>query len=388
MAVHLRKFVERGNTSAPNSVSAFLAEIGRPYFSAPIDDSDDIPGYGNATSRCSRWGRPFPGGDAAYQDSLRKNVIAATAKAALWQHVISKKNKVRPPKLLEDSYKAIFRIRGGFNACRFSHFQLSKLLSTAVGLPVTGKLRQDIVTINPTTNTVTLSMESYVHLTKYLPIKSLMVNNQEHEVSSTAFQTLRRAKAISTSTVYALEKLSTEKIFYLCFCVLRYKPKTPLPKVDKTPLSPKPKPPPPTKKQGPPPKKQKNWPSLSAASSSNKSSPPQIQEENRALRKQIHDLKTASLSTNVPLCTTVPAPERVVDSPATPSHPANDDQTTTIDTTLPPTTGTSTKRESSDYARDAWEGYDKLSRKMAAYIRNSNNHFEYLEKRMNSVEAK
>ncbi|KAL3218997.1 hypothetical protein MRX96_031212 [Rhipicephalus microplus] len=67
-------------------------------------------------------------------------------------------------------------------------------------------------------------------------------------------------------------------------CVLRYKPKTPLPKVDKTPLSPKPKPPPPTKKQGPPPKKQKNWPSLSAASSSNKSSPPQDILENEEIK--------------------------------------------------------------------------------------------------------
>ncbi|KAL1474587.1 hypothetical protein MTO96_020574 [Rhipicephalus appendiculatus] len=36
-------------------------------------------------------------------------------------------------------------------------------------------------------------------------------------------------------------------------CALRYKPKTPLPKVDKT--SPKTKPPLPAKKQGPPPKK-------------------------------------------------------------------------------------------------------------------------------------
>ncbi|KAL1417700.1 hypothetical protein MTO96_026603 [Rhipicephalus appendiculatus] len=60
-------------------------------------------------------------------------------------------------------------------------------------------------------------------------------------------------------------------------CALRYKPKTPLPKVDKTPPSPKTKPPLPTKKQGPPPKKkQEDWPSLSAVSPSHKSSPPQV----------------------------------------------------------------------------------------------------------------
>ncbi|KAH8032469.1 hypothetical protein HPB51_025922 [Rhipicephalus microplus] len=199
-------------------------------------------------------------------------------------------------------------------------------------------------------------------------------------------------------------------------CALRYKPKTPLPEVyNKTPPSPKPKPHPPTKKQGPHPKKQEDWPSLSAASSSNKSSPPQvgwlsvashsslnakaadapiyallrqIQEENRALRKHIHDLKTSSLSTNISFCTTIPAPQCATDNPATPSHRANDDQTTTMDTTTPPTTGTSTKRKSSDDARNASEEHDKLSHKMAAHVRNSNNRFESLEKRMDPVEAK
>ncbi|KAL3197128.1 hypothetical protein MRX96_045014 [Rhipicephalus microplus] len=103
------------------------------------------------------------------------------------------------------------------------------------------ELHQDVITINSFTNTVTLNTESYDRLTKYL--MSLMVNGQEHEVTSYR-------------------------------CALRYKPKTPLPKVDNnTPPSPKPKPPLPTKKQGPPPKKQEDWPSLSAASSSNKSKP-------------------------------------------------------------------------------------------------------------------
>ncbi|KAL1477441.1 hypothetical protein MTO96_035738 [Rhipicephalus appendiculatus] len=122
--------------------------------------------------------------DAAYQDSLRKDAIAATAKAAVWQQMISKKNKVRPPKLPEGSYKAIFLIRGGFNALRFSHFHLSKLLCTTTGLPATMEPRQDVATINPTTNTVILSTESYDRLTKYIAIKSLMVNGHEHKVAS------------------------------------------------------------------------------------------------------------------------------------------------------------------------------------------------------------
>ncbi|KAL1417701.1 hypothetical protein MTO96_026604 [Rhipicephalus appendiculatus] len=134
--------------------------------------------------------------DAAYQDSLRKDAIAATAKAAVWQQMISKKNKVRPPKLPEGSYKAIFRIRGGSNASRFSHFQFSKLLCTTAGLPATMELRQDVVTINPTTNTVTLSTESYDRLTKYLAIKSLMVNGQEHEVTSYSVPNSETCKGI------------------------------------------------------------------------------------------------------------------------------------------------------------------------------------------------
>ncbi|KAH6923195.1 hypothetical protein HPB50_024664 [Hyalomma asiaticum] len=121
--------------------------------------------------------------DAACQDSPRKDAIAATAKSALWQQMLSRNKKVRPPKLREGSYKAIFRIRGAFNASRFSHFQLFKLLSEVAGFPATMELRQDIITVNPITNTVTLSMESYDRLTKYLAIKSLMVNGQEHEVT-------------------------------------------------------------------------------------------------------------------------------------------------------------------------------------------------------------
>ncbi|KAH6926287.1 hypothetical protein HPB50_016436 [Hyalomma asiaticum] len=166
--------------------------------------------------------------DAKYQDSLRKDAIAATAKAAVWQQMVSRNNKVRPPKLPEGSYKAIFRIRGGFNASRFSHFQLSQLLSTAAGFPATMELCQDIITVDPTTNTITLSTESYDRLTKYLAIKSL-------------------------------------------------KAKTTSPKVDKTPPTPNSKPPLQTKKQGPLPKKnqEEEWPPLSATPSGNKSSPPQ-----------------------------------------------------------------------------------------------------------------
>ncbi|KAH6920227.1 hypothetical protein HPB50_028785 [Hyalomma asiaticum] len=44
--------------------------------------------------------------DAAYQDSLRKDVIAATAKAAVWQQMVSRNNEVRPPKLPEGSYNS------------------------------------------------------------------------------------------------------------------------------------------------------------------------------------------------------------------------------------------------------------------------------------------
>ncbi|KAL1474588.1 hypothetical protein MTO96_020575 [Rhipicephalus appendiculatus] len=95
--------------------------------------------------------------DAAYQDSLHKDANAATAKAAVWQQMISKKNNSPP------TFKATL---------------------TAAGLPATMELRQDVVTINPTTNTVTLSTESYDRLTKYLAIKSLMVNDQEHEVTT------------------------------------------------------------------------------------------------------------------------------------------------------------------------------------------------------------
>ncbi|KAH6948202.1 hypothetical protein HPB50_023176 [Hyalomma asiaticum] len=129
--------------------------------------------------------------DAAYQDSLRKDAITATAKAAVWQQMVSRNNKVRPPKLPEGSYKAIFHIRGGFNASRFSHFQLSKLLSTAAGFPATMGLRQD-----PSTNAVTFSTESYDHPTKYLAIKSLKVNGQEHEVTSYSIPNSETCKGI------------------------------------------------------------------------------------------------------------------------------------------------------------------------------------------------
>ncbi|KAL3253221.1 hypothetical protein MRX96_054628 [Rhipicephalus microplus] len=244
------------------------------------------------------------------------------------------------------------------------------------------ELRQEVVTINATTNTVTPSTEGYVRLTKYLAVKSLMVNSQEHEVTSYSVQNSETCKGIiyidrvclaensyekdilpmlhernpemhflevrrmgKTSNAVIVTFLGTKVLFWVKYemamlrckpfrqrmeactrcwtvghrpdvcltnkgqtcgkcgavnpppdhvcipkcvlcsgrhatgcvqCALRYKPKIPLPKVDKTPPSPKPKPPPPTKKQGPPPKKQEDWPSLLAASSSYKSSPPQV----------------------------------------------------------------------------------------------------------------
>ncbi|KAH6942841.1 hypothetical protein HPB50_010906 [Hyalomma asiaticum] len=112
------------------------------------------------------------------------------------------------------------------------------------------ELRQDIIAVNPTTNTVTLSTESYDRPTKYLAIKSLMVNSQEHEVTSYSVPNSETCKGIIyTSTGCVLEKLSLKKIFYPgC-----------------------------TKKQGPLPKKnqEEQWPPLSATPSSNKSNPPQ-----------------------------------------------------------------------------------------------------------------
>ncbi|KAL3174964.1 hypothetical protein MRX96_010987 [Rhipicephalus microplus] len=57
-------------------------------------------------------------------------------------------------------------------------------------------LRQDMVMINPTNNTVTLSAESYDRLAKYLAIKSLMVNGQEHEVTSNSVPTSKKCKGI------------------------------------------------------------------------------------------------------------------------------------------------------------------------------------------------
>ncbi|KAH7964666.1 hypothetical protein HPB49_000109 [Dermacentor silvarum] len=134
--------------------------------------------------------------DAAYQDSLRNDTITATAKTAVWKQMISRNNKVMPPKSPAGSYKAIFRVRGGFNASRFSHFQLSKLLSTVAGVPATMELRQDVLTINATTNTVTLSTESYDRLTKYLGIKSLTVGGQEHEVTSYSVPNSETCKGI------------------------------------------------------------------------------------------------------------------------------------------------------------------------------------------------
>ncbi|KAH7976777.1 hypothetical protein HPB52_019285 [Rhipicephalus sanguineus] len=249
--------------------------------------------------------------------------------------MISKKNKVRPLKLPEGSYKATFRIRGGFNASRFSHFQLSKLLFTAAGLPATMELCQDVVTINPTTNTVTLSTESYGRLTKYLAIKSLMVNGQEHEVTSYSVPNTETCKGIIYIDRMCALRIKRRPavdvelwILRLTMCAfrsaccaeeaMRLDPFS----VDKAPPSPEAKPRLPTKKKGPSPKKKQedHWPSLPAAPPSNKSSPPQ-----------------------------------------------NDDQSTTMDTSPPPTIGNSTKRKPSDDSRDAWEEHDKLSRKMAAH---------------------
>ncbi|KAL3221885.1 hypothetical protein MRX96_029195 [Rhipicephalus microplus] len=58
------------------------------------------------------------------------------------------------------------------------------------------ELRQDVVTVNPTTNTVTLSTESYDRLTRYLAIKSLMVNGQKHEGTSYSVPNTEKCKCI------------------------------------------------------------------------------------------------------------------------------------------------------------------------------------------------
>ncbi|KAH7949913.1 hypothetical protein HPB49_016830 [Dermacentor silvarum] len=86
----------------------------------------------------------------------------------------------------------------------------------AAGVPATMELRQNVVTINPT-HTVTLSTESYDRLTKYLGIKSLTVGGKSTKSPPTGFRTPRRAKALSTSTEQACEKLYTKKTFYPCF---------------------------------------------------------------------------------------------------------------------------------------------------------------------------
>ncbi|KAH6920579.1 hypothetical protein HPB50_028432 [Hyalomma asiaticum] len=245
------------------------------------------------------------------------------------------------------------------------------------------ELCQDIITVDPTTNTITLSTESYDRLTKYLAIKSLKVNGQDHEVTSYSVPNSETCKGIvyidrvclgevisekdilptlrecnpqmhflearrmgKTSDAVLVTFLGTKVPFWvkcemamlrckpfrqrmeactrcwtvghrpdvcpthkeetchkcgtvtappdhLCIpkcvlcsgrhetgsvqCALRYKPKLPAPKVDKTPPTPNSKSPLQTKKQGPLPKKnqEEEWPPLSATPSGNKPSPPQ-----------------------------------------------------------------------------------------------------------------
>ncbi|KAH6925203.1 hypothetical protein HPB50_001647 [Hyalomma asiaticum] len=136
--------------------------------------------------------------DAAYQDSLRKDAIAATAKAAVWQQMVSRNHKVRPPKLPEGSVSTPLA-------------SVTLLLSTAAGFPATTELRQDIITVNPTTNTVTLSTESYDRLTKYLAIKSLKVNGQEHEVTSYSVPNSETCKGIIYIDRVCLGEVISEK---------------------------------------------------------------------------------------------------------------------------------------------------------------------------------
>ncbi|KAH7960096.1 hypothetical protein HPB49_016935 [Dermacentor silvarum] len=131
------------------------------------------------------------------------------------------------------------------------------------GVPATMELRQDVVTINPTTNTFTLSMESYDRLTKYLSIKSFTVGGQEHEVTSYSLPNSETCKGI----IY-IDRVCLGEVIY---------EKDILPMLYKTPPPSKTKSPPSTKKQEPLPKKKKDedWPLLSAAPSNKTSSPPQ-----------------------------------------------------------------------------------------------------------------
>ncbi|KAH6926593.1 hypothetical protein HPB50_019836 [Hyalomma asiaticum] len=164
--------------------------------------------------------------DAAYQDSLRKDAIAA----AVWQQMVSRSNK---------------------------------LLSTAAGFPATMKLRQDI-TVNPTTNTVTLSTESYERLTKYLAIKSLMVNGQKHEVTSYSVLNSETCKGIiHIGRVCLGEVISEKDIVPMLLEDMKLDPfnvrydisqNYQSPRSTRLPPTPNTKPPLQTKKQGPLPK--------------------------------------------------------------------------------------------------------------------------------------
>lgn len=86
------------------------------------------------------------------------HIYFAAAKANTWNQVTPDIRKVKPPRLLENSYKAMFLIHRGFDMSRFSQYQLTKLLSIAARLPASMEPRQD-VTVNPVTNTINLSRE-------------------------------------------------------------------------------------------------------------------------------------------------------------------------------------------------------------------------------------
>ncbi|KAH6942765.1 hypothetical protein HPB50_010011 [Hyalomma asiaticum] len=96
------------------------------------------------------------------------------------------------------------------------------------------------------------------------------------------------------------------------------------------------------------------------------------------------------LATNQALLRTTSPPQPASDKQTNITSPpiSENNEITTMDTSAPPNIVTATKRKSSDDGRDTWEERDKLSRKLAAHIRNSNNRFEALEKRMDSLEAK
>ncbi|KAH6935173.1 hypothetical protein HPB50_004329 [Hyalomma asiaticum] len=378
--------------------------------------------------------------DAAYQDSLRKEAMAATAKAAVWQQIVSRNNKSL--KVNGQEHEVTSYSIPNSETCKgiiyIDRVCLGEVISEKDILPTlrecnpqmhflearcTGKT-SDAVLVTFLGTKVPFWVKYEMAMLRCKPFRQRM------EACTRCWTVGHRPDVCPTHKEETCHKCGTvtPPPGHLCIpkCVqcsgrhetgsvqfaLRYKPKLPVPKVDKTPTTPITKPPLQTKKQGPLPRKtqEEEWPPLSATSSSNKSSPPQvswpsvashsslrskpdapiyallqqIEEENRALRKQILQLQTPSL------CRTTSPPQPASDKQTNITSPpiSENNETTTMDTSAPPNIVTATKRKSSDDGRDASEEHDKLSRKLAAHIRNSNNRFEALEKRMDSLEAK